>query len=469
MIASLLKYAPVQVFSALCVFVLFAVQTRFLSPENYGVLAVVMVVLELVRAFSTQWLNTSMLRLYPTYSAQEQEQLVQSISLLTIMGSLLGFVVIIVSLLIYHQLSCELLLILCALLFVKSIFQYQLELSRLNERLRTYRQAALLQAIFSVVFSMLWLSWSATLESALFALTLSFCIGTLALGLPEQPKWHIAMLRLLLTYGIPIMLAGGVSVLSGRVDRLYIAHFIGMNETGIYAAQINLLMSVMSMVFMIIALPLYPNLTKCAEERSVLFYQHKIYLHLLLAITLPVFFALGMIQNEIILLFLGEQYTSNRQEYFWILVVAIYLINIKAHYLDHGLQFSLQTSKLVWLALLGLVLSLILLPILLPKFGAFGAAVSLLITSAVVAGFSFISSWRIGYRYSIGIDGIKVFIASLIMCGWLYTIRMILLPVNPLLGLMLYILSSVIVYGGCLIIFNAFQIRERLKLFWRLH
>lgn len=68
MIASLLKYAPVQVFSALSVFALIAVQTRFLSPEHYGVLAVAMVVLELVRAFSAQWLNTSMLRLYPGYS-----------------------------------------------------------------------------------------------------------------------------------------------------------------------------------------------------------------------------------------------------------------------------------------------------------------------------------------------------------------------------------------------------------------
>lgn len=65
MIASLLKYAPVQVISALSVFALIAVHTHFLTPEYYGVLAVAMVVLELVRAFSTQWLNTSMLRLYP--------------------------------------------------------------------------------------------------------------------------------------------------------------------------------------------------------------------------------------------------------------------------------------------------------------------------------------------------------------------------------------------------------------------
>ncbi|CSA88313.1 polysaccharide export protein [Vibrio cholerae] len=47
-----------------------------------------------MRAFSAQWLNTSMLRLYPGYSDREQVQLVQSISLLVIIGSLLGFIVI---------------------------------------------------------------------------------------------------------------------------------------------------------------------------------------------------------------------------------------------------------------------------------------------------------------------------------------------------------------------------------------
>lgn len=167
-----------------------------------------MVVLELVRAFSAQWLNTSMLRLYPGYSDREQVQLVQSISLLVIIGSLLGFIVIAATLFIYQQLNWERLLVLSALLSVKSIFQYQLELSRLNERLSVYRQATVLQSISAVVLSILSLSWAATIESALFALTLSFGIGALCLGLPQRPKWHIAMLKRLLAYGIPIMLAG---------------------------------------------------------------------------------------------------------------------------------------------------------------------------------------------------------------------------------------------------------------------
>ncbi|MGL1549033.1 exopolysaccharide biosynthesis flippase VpsE, partial [Vibrio parahaemolyticus] len=85
--------------------------------------------------------------------------------------------------------------------------------SRLNERVSSYRQATLLQAISAIALSMILLSWYATVESALFALTLSFSIGALVLGIPASPKCHKAILKSLLTYGIPIMLAGGIGVL----------------------------------------------------------------------------------------------------------------------------------------------------------------------------------------------------------------------------------------------------------------
>ncbi|EOX3390004.1 exopolysaccharide biosynthesis flippase VpsE [Vibrio cholerae] len=467
MIASLLKYAPVQVFSALSVFALIAVQTRFLSPEHYGVLAVAMVVIELVRAFSAQWLNTSMLRLYPGYSDGEQVQLIQSISLLVIIGSLLGFIVIAATLFIYQQLNWERLLVLSALLSVKSIFQYQLELSRLNERLSVYRQATVLQSISAVVLSILSLSWAATIESALFALTLSFGIGALCLGLPQRPKWHIAMLKRLLAYGIPIMLAGGIGVLGGRIDRLFIAHFVGMNETGVYAAQANLLMGVLGLVFMVISMPLYPNLAKHAEDKIALVSQHKTYLHLLVTLTFPALLGLGILQDEIIRLFLGEQYLSRSSELFWVLAIAVYLINFKGHYLDHGLQFLLQTRKLLWVSLSGLIMSICLLPLMLNQFGMFGAAITLLIVSGLVAILSFISSWRSGYRYAIGMDGIKVIISALLMGGYLYLVKQWPLAIHSLFALAFYVTTSLLFYGICLWCLNAFNARQRLFSIWR--
>lgn len=467
MIRCLFQYAPAQTFSALSVFVLMAVQTRFLTLENYGALAVAMVILELVRAFSSQWLNSSMLRLYPGYSVREQVQLVQTISLLVIIGSLLGFIVIAATLFIYQQLDWERLLLLGALLSVKSIFQYQLELSRLNERLRAYRQASLLQSISSIMLSMLCFSYSATIESALFALTLSFGIGVLVLGLPKRPKWHLNILKRLLIYGIPIMLAGGIGVLSSRVDRLFIAHFSGMYETGIYAAQANLLMGVLGLVFMVVAMPLYPNLAKHSEDKATILKQHKAYLHLLVAITFPALLGLGILQKEIITIFLGEQYISGSNALFWILALAIYLINFKGHYLDHGLQFLLQTRKLLWVSVFGLLVNVLLLPFMLNEFGILGAAISLLIVSGLIAIFSFSCAMMVGYRYIVGIDAVKVIISSLLMGCYLYAVKQWPLAIHSLFALVFYVTSSLLFYGICLWCLNAFNVRQRLFSIWR--
>jgi O-antigen/teichoic acid export membrane protein len=66
MFRSLLNYAPVQVFSALSIFLLIAVQTSYLTVESYGLLAIFMLIMEVVRSCSSQWINTSLLRLYPS-------------------------------------------------------------------------------------------------------------------------------------------------------------------------------------------------------------------------------------------------------------------------------------------------------------------------------------------------------------------------------------------------------------------
>lgn len=42
------------------------------------------------------------------------------------------------------------------------------------------------------------------------------------------------MLKCLFVYGILIMLVGGIGVLGGWIDCLFIVYFVGMNETGVY-------------------------------------------------------------------------------------------------------------------------------------------------------------------------------------------------------------------------------------------
>ncbi|MEW4557235.1 polysaccharide biosynthesis C-terminal domain-containing protein, partial [Vibrio cholerae] len=161
------------------------------------------------------------------------------------------------------------------------------------------------------------------------------------------------------------------------------------------------------------------------------------------------------------------EYLSGSTHLFWVLAIAIYMNNIKSHYLDHGLQFLLQSRKLLLVSVSGLVASILLLPLLLNQFGMLGAAITFLVVSGLVSMLSFISSWRSGYRYSIDIDGIKVIISALLMGGYLYVVKQWPLVIHSLFALAFYVTSSLLFYGICLWCLNAFNVRQRLFSIWR--
>ena len=50
MISKLFKYAPVQILSAFSLFLLISIQTRYLSPNEYGLLAIFLVFTEGARS-----------------------------------------------------------------------------------------------------------------------------------------------------------------------------------------------------------------------------------------------------------------------------------------------------------------------------------------------------------------------------------------------------------------------------------
>nr|MDC2855213.1 hypothetical protein [Ningiella sp. W23] len=73
MFNALLKYAPVQIFAAISVFALISIHTKLLTTTEYGMLALMLLTVEVVRAVAAQWINASMLRLLPSKTADKHE------------------------------------------------------------------------------------------------------------------------------------------------------------------------------------------------------------------------------------------------------------------------------------------------------------------------------------------------------------------------------------------------------------
>lgn len=461
MIASLLKYAPVQIIASLSLFVLIALQTRFLSKEEYGILAVILVVVEVIRAISSQWVTVSLLRLHPSSSAERQKALVAS-TLFVILGLALpacGFIA--VGLYFYKQASLSNFFAFSLLLLVKSLYLYKLELSRLNEDVSSYRKGSILNSLLSILLSFLFLMQESNIISAIMALVISNLSAILIL--PRFSKIHIniAAIKNIASYGLPIMIAGGLGILATRVDRLFVADFLGMEATGNYAALANMLAGIMGLVFMIVAMPLYPDLTKHTRNKEILFEKHRHYLDLLVAVTFPAFIGICMVAEPLVNLFLTKKYLSDGVELFWLLAISAYLLNFKGHYIDHGLQFLLKTKYMPWISISSILLNIVFLWFLIDKYGVYGAALTVSIVSLIGILISAGLSYIYGYRYYVGVDAIKSIVSSVVMGISIYFVKSIIIVESNAVELFILVFFGILVYFLCVLGLDGFNIKSR--------
>ncbi len=468
MLAKIKTYAPVQVVSAVSVFALIAVQTRFLSVSDYGLLAVLLVILECNRATLVQWVNSSLIRLYPSANDENKAQLIGLSSRVFWALSCVACGTIAVCLVAFSQWSLGNFVCVFTLFLTRAFYNYCIERARVEERHSDYRKSVLTQAIFSVVLSYIALFIEPSLFSAFSALIVSL-MASIIFTWQRAPlvKEHSEQLsKTFYSYGLPFMLTGALGILAARSDRLFIAHFTSFEEAGLYAATANMLFGVMSLVFMVIALPLYPELTKLTRQPEALKRQHGIYAGYLWALSLPALVGLCILSKEVIAVFLGAKYSQVNPWIFYLVASATFIINFRYHFLDHGLQFALKTKWLPVVTTVTLAIQLITAFALVPALGALGAAIALFAAMSVAAMTSFYMGCRFGYRYALPKYWIRTLLATLVLsCGVAVTkwnmssfSSLSVLLVCSTVGLTSYIVTHYLL--------NTFELRSKL-VHWR--
>lgn len=427
MLKTLLRYAPVQVASAFGIFVLIALQTRYLGVEEYGLLSVYLVLVEITRAIYSQWLNTTLIRHYPAATTSDKN-LYTSIVFTGIVGLFLPVSVVFALVLFafFGGASFSDFLALIGLLAVKSLFIFFQEMARLNDQVSIYRRTTAAQSILSMVLTWVALAYSPSVVIAIVGLAFSylfslplvwFCPPFVSISL-KQP----AVLKLV-SYGWPLMFSGLIGIAATRIDRFFIAEHLGYTDAGIYSAMSNMLLGLMALIFMVVALPLYPNLARKAEEKPQLFKAHQNYQIMMLTISLPALIGLCFIAEPLIKLFLGQEYLSEGVLLFWILAASAFISNFRMHYIDHGLQFSSKTKFLPFILSISLSLNLAMLYFMLPHLGIYGAAYASLIGNIITLIMSFVLAKKSGHEYWVNNEVTKIMMAIGCMVFSLYFIQ----------------------------------------------
>ena len=179
MLNKLKTYAPTQMIMAVSVFAILAVHTRYLKIEQYGILALVLACVEIVRLFTGQWINSTCIRFYSNASSFLKGE-INNFSLQMIAS--LFFPALIVFFAIkkfYAPLEQTSLALVFLLLCTKTYFLYFQQMVRLNEEKFLFHATSLMQAGASVILTWVLLIYWPVVDAALVALILSYILSLL--------------------------------------------------------------------------------------------------------------------------------------------------------------------------------------------------------------------------------------------------------------------------------------------------
>ncbi|HKU17956.1 MAG TPA: lipopolysaccharide biosynthesis protein, partial [Candidatus Saccharimonadales bacterium] len=409
--------------------------THVLSPADYGRYAVILAITALIANVGFQWLRQCLVR-FGTGAGERPQPLLGTLGAMYL-AILLTLVVVCVALALLvrnHSLRMGLPVLELVAIWCLTACQAWFELAADSARARfqpwRYSTATFARALLSVVLGVVAALLTHQVLMVVFAMAAAYLFasvvtvppsfaGLLRLGLAT---WREA--RRLAAYGLPLALALGMTFILDSADRLMLAGMRGYTEAGVYSSAYNLALFSIGTVLSALGLGSLPLVVGAfrdsAKDAASVLLGHNFLLGI--AIGLPAVVGIVILAPALDRLLLGN-YVAGRSDIVTVIIaVAIGLAAIRSYCVD--LVFMLhqrtwvQTIVIAVSALVNILLNLVLIP----RWGAIGAASASLMAFLL----AFLGSWFLSRYYvkmRVGLrDVVKIVLGCGVMVGVLLAI-----------------------------------------------
>lgn len=443
--------------------------TRVLSPADYGRYSVILAVGGLVSAVGFQWLRQCLVK-FATDPSYEREPLLGSIGaiFLAVFTVTVAVAVVVVALgnrgaVITGALVAVTVVLACA----QSWFELGLDASRVDLKPVRYGVAGMLRAALCLAFGLL-AEW---LTHRLTAVILGVALGYLVASLLTVPRWlsglarireaKWAQIRTLAAYGLPLALTLGFTFIVDSADRLMLAAMRGATEAGVYSSAYNLGQYTLGSMLAGLGLAVFPLAVKRyagegPDRTGVLLGQN---LMLLAGLALPATLGLVVLAPTLTRILLGNFVLGQSAMITAIVAVGVCFAALRSYAYD--IVFMLDRKTGLQATILGVAagLNILLNWMLIPHWGAVGAAGATLLTFLVALCLSiFVGKRFITIRFRT-LDLLKITCGAVIMgaviLAW---------PSRPTwLSLVLHITLGTAVYFSMIFALNPFGVRGKIR------
>ena len=401
-------YGLGSLFNTVLGFVLIPLYTRYLSPADYGVYSLMVIIAQVATTVAAMGMASAMFREVIYHEADETEVISTTINFLVI-EALVFFVALMV---IAPQLAGTLLgseeyTTLVRLLFVGSLLSMTDLVVMAALRIRTqpalYSTLVVTKFAAGIFFNILFI---VVLQQGLAGLIytrlaqgiLSTTINVVILSRNWHPRISWTILRRMLNYGVPIMPVAIASIALTSSDRYFLQHYASNTEVGIYSLGYKLGM-VVSMMVRAINLAWGAQLFVIAKQPNAELKYSRILTYYLAALGF-VGLVISVLSREALHILTSPAYYD---AYTVVPLIVLSYIFFGAMYMTNiALPVQGRTKYNTPIVIGAAVLNLGINAVLIPPFGMMGAAVStvlsylaLLIVQAAVN----LHFWYIPYEY----------------------------------------------------------------------
>jgi O-antigen/teichoic acid export membrane protein len=404
------QFIGVSVISQLLGFITFPILTRLLTKEQYGMLGLVTTTMLLSVAIAKAGLSDGIIRLYKEYDeTQEQRDLFSST--IIIRGIILAFISVVVYLLIMPYVndylhidkiynSCFMLM--AIYLFIRPLNIIILNVLRIRGKIWFVNITGLIGRVLTIVISLSLLIYIIReLYGYFVGIIVGELLGTIILFTWFLKNYNIRFKNVsgeltvrLIKFGAPLLLTELSWLLLTYLGRYMVLSYRGEGTLGLYSVGYNLAMYISDIITFSLSyaiVPVYVTLYSSEGKVKTEEFLKRAFHYVIIAL-IPICMGYYAISEDLFVTLASRKYLAAAAFSPIILVASLFLgVNCL---LNAGLYLMKKTMVLLGIMVTALVVNVVSNMLLIPQYGAMGAAVATLFSCMTATGLTVLLSFK---------------------------------------------------------------------------
>lgn len=468
-IRGLWGYLPANIIQGVVGVLLLVSLTNLLTPTEYGQYALAFSIMTLAHVAGFSWIEAAMARFRPArQSPQHLADLYVTLYRSLVIACAICAPVAAIALMaspMSPNMRWVVAIALCGIP-ARSAFKMVKEAYRARGAVKQTARLEIWLTIAGFAFTLAALMWGAGASAPMIG-TLVAPLLALPFVLPKELRtsrgghFRMPQLKSALTYGYPISIALGMSLIIAATDRFMLAYFIDEAAVGAYHASYSIANRTLDILFIWLGTAGVPALTMALEHGGAkgLFEVAKDKARIMLLITMPAAVGVALVAKPLADIVIGPDLRQSAASVTPLISVASFLAGLLYYYFNQAFAIYKRTDLLLLCMSITAAANVVFNALLIPRFGIMGAAV------ATVASFTL--AIAVSVVLARGKADLPFPLVTFAQCAICCAIMAAVVHLMPSYGgwleLALDASVGVFVYGLCAFALNAGDVRTLIR------